>query len=327
PLTPVASLDTDIRGDPAAVAACEKLVSKKFVVFVSSQSGFYEPNAPYNRYSVRFLHQGEPKSYPDRCIEASMSVPLAPMTYTTHPSSREPLKASKPLPWNDCYISCHGWAKVRSPTTFTEKPIEYIFDREEIRRHDRFMEADVDRTTRSVAARSREQAKASPETLGHDSTSTPVFKPGNLTGQPVAVSASKHADEPRPSQQPDQHREDDGTSVEDANDVPPNRPPSQGVITVNFDHDLSTVDELIDPAEYFKELEAIASIEAEVWPRVARAKAKAVKDAVAEINARAYDNRTDNLFAEHLTFKSRVSRVVGKVKGKGINLSRRIVRV
>ncbi|KAJ7129120.1 hypothetical protein C8R46DRAFT_1198194 [Mycena filopes] len=293
-IDPVASLAPDVRQDPAAIAACAKLVNKKFVVLVSSRSGFYEPNAPYNQCTVLFLFQGEPKAYPDRCIEPSMSLPISPMTDATHPSSREPLKASKPLPWNDCYVSCHGWAEVRSPTTFTEAPVEYVLDREEIRRHDRYLEADVAQKARLMSARATEQAKASPGTP----TSIPVYQPGNLTGQAVAVSASKHADGPLVDPDLAQHREDDGTSVEAANNVPSSRPPSQGVITVNFDHDLSTVEELIDPAEYFKEVEAIASIEAEAWPRVARAKAKAIEDAVAaaaEINARAYDNRTGEL--------------------------------
>ncbi|KAJ7773818.1 hypothetical protein B0H16DRAFT_112688 [Mycena metata] len=101
-------------------------------------------------------------------------------------------------------------------------------------------------------------------------------------------------------------------------------------IVVNFTRDLSTIDEPSDPADYLKEVEAIARIEKEAKPRVLRAKAQAQSDAVeaaARMNAQAYNERTDNLLAEHSTFKSRISRVASRVRNKGRSIGRRILRL
>ncbi|KAJ7187317.1 hypothetical protein C8R46DRAFT_850332, partial [Mycena filopes] len=109
--------------DPEAVAACKNLVTKKYAVLVADRLSLYAPNAAYNPCVIHFLLQGEPAAFPERCIEPSMSLPISPMTMESHPSSREPLEASRPLPWNDCYITPFSFADVRSPTAFTEEPI------------------------------------------------------------------------------------------------------------------------------------------------------------------------------------------------------------
>ncbi|KAJ6529171.1 hypothetical protein DFH09DRAFT_1094127 [Mycena vulgaris] len=66
---------------------------------------------------------------------------------------------------------------------------------------------------------------------------------------------------------------------------------SRPMITVNFSNDLSLVKQLPDPADYFKEVEAIARIQQEVKPRVTKARALAIKPA-ADKDAEFYDEWT-----------------------------------
>ncbi|KAJ7460108.1 hypothetical protein B0H11DRAFT_2058875, partial [Mycena galericulata] len=85
------------------------------------------------------------------------------------------------------------------------------------------------------------------------------------------------------------------------------------MITVNFTHDLSTVKELNHPSGFFKEVEAIVRIQQEAWPRIAEAKARAIK-AAAEMNS-AYDKPTLDLLVARP--RGGISRFVSKLKEKG----------
>ncbi|KAJ7187307.1 hypothetical protein C8R46DRAFT_1274729 [Mycena filopes] len=209
-IDPVATLDAEVREDAEAVAACKKLVTKKYAVLVADRLSFYAPNAAYNPCVVNFLLQGEPSAFPDRCIEPSMSLPIFPMTMQSHLSSREPMKASRPLPWNDCYTTSFSFADVRSRTAFTEEPIMYMFPDEEMSRHDHLLTEDVERVRRARRA----QGSVSFPTPSSATINNPNGK----------------------------------------------RPVPKGVVTVTFTHDLSTMEELTDPADYFKEVEAIARL-------------------------------------------------------------------
>ncbi|KAJ7938350.1 hypothetical protein B0H13DRAFT_2572277 [Mycena leptocephala] len=91
-IDPVASFDPETQKDPEAIAACKRLMNKKYVVFISEW--VIRPMEPHNECLVHFILQGEPKSNPEDCMEPSMSVPIVPMTMAieAHPSSRNPLK-------------------------------------------------------------------------------------------------------------------------------------------------------------------------------------------------------------------------------------------
>ncbi|KAJ7151253.1 hypothetical protein C8R46DRAFT_859827, partial [Mycena filopes] len=118
--------------DPEAVAACKRLVLKKYVAIVDREA-LYDPRQLYNPCFVRFLLQGEPLNSPERSIEPTMSVPIVPIT-KPHLSARDPIKASKPLPWNDCYVTSYTYAEVKSPTKFKETPADYELSLEELNR-------------------------------------------------------------------------------------------------------------------------------------------------------------------------------------------------
>ncbi|KAJ7637295.1 hypothetical protein DFH06DRAFT_653706 [Mycena polygramma] len=275
-IDPVASLDPEIQQDTEVIAACKRLVNKKYVAFVD-QRGFYQPWSPYNTYTVRFVLQGKPPTFPDRCIEPSMSIPLDPMTAESHPSSRDPLKVSKPLPWNDCYITCYNYAYVRTPTLVTEAPVTYRLDRAELRKHDHFLAADVIRERRLLHAKALEVGADASSTLPPDSVpgenidqtnpgqERAHFESGALPLRPAGLKPCRSSQTAEEKQREDEAEGDDDDQTDDGVSSPgatlPRRPPSKGVITVTFTHDLSTVQELTDPAEYFKEVEAIAKYE------------------------------------------------------------------
>ncbi|KAJ7129069.1 hypothetical protein C8R46DRAFT_1049226 [Mycena filopes] len=246
-IDPVASLDPEIQEDPEAVAACKRLANKKYGVIVDRQA-LYEPWEPYNPCFVRFLLQGEPLTSEERSIEPTMSVPIAPTVTRPHVSARDPIKASKPLPWNDCYVTCYTYAEVKSPTESTEKPVDYELSLEEFNRLDRLLRQDVERKKDLLWERA-EREKGQFLAL--------VRKPSLLLIELLVAHASPLEASAQPLESDLKRR----------------------VVAVNFTHDLSTMDELTDPEDYFKEVEAIIRIEEDVRPRVARAKALAVEAA------------------------------------------------
>ncbi|KAJ7660922.1 hypothetical protein DFH06DRAFT_381728 [Mycena polygramma] len=176
-IDPVASLNAETREDSEAVAACRTLTSKKYAVVVDvrgyatvmsrrcltdlfkQRQDLYEHWEPHNECVVHFILRGVPPAIPDKCIEPSMSLPILPVTNEAHPSSRDPLKPSTPLPWSDCYITGFSFARVRSPTLFTEEPIEYVFDADEVSRAHRFLRADVQTKRWALAEKEYEDAQ------------------------------------------------------------------------------------------------------------------------------------------------------------------------
>ncbi|KAJ8085016.1 hypothetical protein PM082_003793 [Marasmius tenuissimus] len=115
--------------DPGLTEACRKLSSKKYVAMVGmrDQPGFWLKR-PYHTYEFKLIHHGLRKKDEKRCTEPEMSVPILPNTH--HPLSRQPLAPSIPLPWQDCYVShlFGGGARCRS-IMLKEKPV-YICELE-----------------------------------------------------------------------------------------------------------------------------------------------------------------------------------------------------
>ncbi|KAJ6484450.1 hypothetical protein C8R47DRAFT_554808 [Mycena vitilis] len=95
---PVASLHPEVQQHSDAIAACKNLERKKYVVFVADQRSLYAPWAPYNSWMVLFVSRGKPPASVEKCIEPSMSISMSPMAKESHPSGRDPRKASRPLP-------------------------------------------------------------------------------------------------------------------------------------------------------------------------------------------------------------------------------------
>ncbi|KAJ7129115.1 hypothetical protein C8R46DRAFT_683339 [Mycena filopes] len=317
-----ASLDPEILEDPETLAACNNLVNKTYVALAERES-FYKPRDPYNECILEFVVQGEPKSSPSRFMDASMSVPIAPMTTDTHPSGRIPLQPSTSLPWNDCYISCFFSTLVISPTLFTMEPVNWILDRQESTRHRHFIYRDIQRSKdleEDAAAEDIATAIIPAPTDG-----TPVKEPpGHSQAHSVrssnstkrrSISSNRSGADSTGSgcfdffTDLEAVRSTDKVEGDDLNaelkaieelraledflgKMDYSAPP--GMITVNFSHDLSTVTELNPPEEYFKEVETIARIQEEGRRRIAESRARAIRLALAQDTAR-YDERTFDL--------------------------------
>ncbi|KAJ7151254.1 hypothetical protein C8R46DRAFT_1305091 [Mycena filopes] len=323
-IDPVASLDPEIRGDSEAVAACERLVNKEYLVLVSKRRGLCDQWAPYNEYTVRFILQGEPISYLDRCIDSTMSIPIAPMTYNKHPSSREPLQPSNPLPWNDCYITGFDDAEVLGLTQFTELPIPCELDVKALQQHSRYLSADWNKyydwrdTQREIASEIRTSTSGFASLpLGPDLSTTPipVVPAGGPPTNDESAAAPANSESNNGAVEP-------GSGSEPVDVLFDNllaHPPRPGKIVANFTHDLSTVKEpFTSQAEYRKEVEAIASISSAAWPRVARAKAQAIRRAVALAEAKAAVQAEAQLIREEFAeaFAEAEAKAEAKVQAK-----------
>ncbi|KAJ7152602.1 hypothetical protein C8R43DRAFT_819884, partial [Mycena crocata] len=112
-IDPIATLEE--LDDPDALISAEKLTPKPYVAFVKIIHEMYLASQPFHSYSIHFLLRGPPRDHPEDFIEASMSVPVLP-TSVEHPLSRQPLRPSNPLPWENCYLSPFVTANVRCPT-------------------------------------------------------------------------------------------------------------------------------------------------------------------------------------------------------------------
>ncbi|KAJ6505877.1 hypothetical protein C8R47DRAFT_1243924 [Mycena vitilis] len=291
-IDPIASLNAETREDFEAVAACKALTSKKYAVVVDVLR-----IAPVgSSYALGALQQM-------LCIAPSMSLPIIPVTNEAHPSSREPLRLSTPLPWSDCYITGFSFARVRSPTLFTEEPIEYVFDADEIDRAHHFLMTDVQTKRWALAEKEYEDAHraqfAMPPVSGDERDLGSV--PRVESSPPVAAAVlpppdlehtSEHQGDDEETDNDDRSSSSSSSEVSAAVSV--KRPP-QGLVVVNFTHDLSTMEELSNPEDFFKEVEVIgrytyfsafstpsevrpSRIEEEAWPRIARAKAQTRED-------------------------------------------------
>ncbi|KAJ7096621.1 hypothetical protein B0H15DRAFT_1019647 [Mycena belliarum] len=332
-IDPIASLDPETLEDPEAVAACKKLVSKQYVGFVRDRVGLYSPWDPYNSCVVEFLLQGEPQGYPSRFMAPRMSIPILPVAGEPHPSSRSPLKTSNPLPWPGCYVSPFWAVRVRSPTLFTEDPVDCMLDKAELMRHLEWLRDDFAEYRASVKAAER----ANNDHAGSTNLSTAVgnaedAKPSSPARGILANSADLESVLPVPEAESHTPLPAASTNVmnslDEMFDFLSSSPNSQQAITANFSHDLSTVKELNDPADYCREVSAIARIQEEAKPRLAKARALAIKEA-ARLNAD-YDERTVDMLLARFPPRgpfSRVSHLASKVKKRAAKLARPVLRL
>ncbi|KAJ7096628.1 hypothetical protein B0H15DRAFT_946101 [Mycena belliarum] len=331
-IDPIASLDPETLEDPEAVAACKKLVSKQYVGFVRDRVGLYNPWDPYNSCLVEFLLQGEPQGHPNRFIASRMSIPILPAADEPHISSRSPLEPSTPLPWRGCYISSFWAVRVRSPTLFTEDPVDCVLDRTELKKHHRWLRADFaeQQALWKAAERARKDCRGSPDLAAPvqnlQGVKLPV-QPGSSLDVVSDSQSNSPASEPK-LHTPNLAASNGMDSMSKIFDFLLSSPSTQPMITASFSHDLSTVKELPDPADYCREVAAIARIQEEAKPRLAKARIFAIKEA-ARLNAE-YDQRTVDMLVARLPPRGplgRVSRLASKVKKHAARLVCPVLRL
>ncbi|KAJ6608306.1 hypothetical protein B0H10DRAFT_457638 [Mycena sp. CBHHK59/15] len=328
-IDPIASVE--YLDDREATLAAQKIVTQKYVVYVENNYQFFNPTIPYQENPVSFLIQGQPLASPDDCVDSSMSIPVLPAV--EHPSSREPLKPSQPLPWPNCYLSPFISVEVRSPTLITTGPVDCRLDIPERLRHERLMREDWERRKEllSSKAQSLVQRRASlssnhafPEEAPIDSVlhpegATSVAEP-NLCAAPSMLDSDlddhESADSASISTSEAEHEQQHEITVDLIHSILFSRVPSDNLTTVNFTHDLSGVHELNNCLGFFAEVEQLARIAEESRIRQEMAKKEAERS-----NAERYDKQTAKLLGRT---RGRVSRILSGIKRGSSKVLRRM---
>ncbi|KAK7042288.1 hypothetical protein R3P38DRAFT_312096 [Favolaschia claudopus] len=317
-IDPVASLSEGAREVPEAVEACKRMVNKSYVALVDDNGALYLPWEPYNSYLLRFLQRGDPYSVPKDFIEPYMSVPVLPVTNETHISGRSPLVSSKTLPWSDCFLSISADDVVRSPSMWGSGPAPWKIDRMERRRIRDLMADDIlDAQDKKYTAMHTQKDvsppldSSVPALVGVGASaeipSSKLSARSDLRRQP-SVNSRRSGMYDEEFDADEEGREEDEAGEEN-NEEPVddlidlvffNRLHEKAMTTVQFTHDLSTVTELNDPADYYKELEIIERIEKEAAPRIEECRALRLQNEIQrakEMDAAVYDEQTiDRLF-------------------------------
>ncbi|KAJ7607046.1 hypothetical protein FB45DRAFT_1135997 [Roridomyces roridus] len=280
-LDPVASLSY-LPDDPMIAEMCAKLVNKDYVVYVTD--GYnqpFNPNLPDQLHIVEFLVHGRPPAVDALCITSSMNIPMYnahtdPPSWWSHPNSepRLPLQCasvrSPGIPWPECYLSPFIATRVRCPTLISndvQDPITHFLDIPEQLRHDECMREDVASWRRNLSRRENEREveedirqRHLPEPLSDvdpweeeeeeedENFALPRvglteedFDWGYQGPVPVFMTLYRNAD-----------------SLYHPEAIPPL--PASPTLAVTFHHDLSRVQMLHNPLEFFEEEDKIREI-------------------------------------------------------------------
>ncbi|KAJ7041527.1 hypothetical protein C8F04DRAFT_1391060 [Mycena alexandri] len=307
--------------DPQALLACEKLEQKKYVVYVKD-GNFLDRAKPYHECTVEFLLEGLPHAAPDHGVEASMSIPVLPTT--AHPLGREPLRpTSGALPWNNCYLSPFLVAEVLGATVFGEDPPLYELAPREQGRHDRLMKIDKARRRALQEAMKMRQTYASNISSVH-SLPNNHFNAASTSHSPPPPDLDEGEDSASEYSVEDWEDSNGAANTLDDHDLSylfPAQRPRGDLTVVRFTHDLSMVDALNSPSEFFAEVEALDRI-----ADASRARRRADTE---RSNAQEYDDeKPTNLLigsSETPRKEPRVERLIRAVRRRGINALRRIL--
>ncbi|TFK70199.1 hypothetical protein BDN72DRAFT_766907, partial [Pluteus cervinus] len=86
--------------DAEALKAARRMKPKTYLAYVN-KAWSWDFSLPYQVYDIILLAHGLPERDAQSGIEPDMCTPVAPATF--HPSGRDPLQPSRPLPFENCY--------------------------------------------------------------------------------------------------------------------------------------------------------------------------------------------------------------------------------
>nr|GAT58817.1 predicted protein [Mycena chlorophos] len=290
--------------DSAASAACSKIACKDYLIYAAGISKLFHPDAVFCEIDIIFIQRGQPRDIPERFIDASMTIPIAPQSAgKEHPSGRPPLKmaaGSAAFPWSDCYLSPFANHVVRTANVRVNETPVCLLDDDELMRLDG---ADMDDVGRQRALRfDHNQAHAS------------------ASKAPTAVEAVSHTPEDeRQEAESSGHAAEPTTEEREEDDkallyslIQPEA--SEELTAVTFTYDLTRsgefndpkgfFDEFNDPKGFFDEVQEISRIITE-----SLARKEAAKEDVAKEDAACYDSKTAKLLHGH-----RLMRALGRVE-------------
>ncbi|KAJ7146163.1 hypothetical protein C8R44DRAFT_756752 [Mycena epipterygia] len=233
-IDPVATLES--LNDPIATAAAGNMSSKKYVAYVSKAINVFDVRAPHHTYAIQLTSPRIPEPCEADGISADMYTPVFPAT--AHPLGREPLRPKKALPWA-CYQPSFMRSIVRVPVQLADDAAAASLDSGDAIHHRRILAGEDLR--RSVSLHSS-TPEAKTDGLGYVNFSDLDEYTGEFAC-PIEVDRAYE----------DKYYVDT---------VEASQPPNT-MIVVDVSYDLSEVDELPDPLEFFEEKRRLKQLEAE----------------------------------------------------------------
>ncbi|KAJ7053290.1 hypothetical protein C8F01DRAFT_1330024 [Mycena amicta] len=283
-IDPVASVE--YLDDAEATAASSKLVCKDYIVYIATGT-FFSHRAAFRKEQPSLVMCGTPQDVPQRCIEASMSIPIFPQSCSVsdHPSGREPLRTTGiPFPWTDCYLTSSVFVNVRCANIRAMDPVICKLNHEESSRYHWFTLEDDERQADLLDERAEMEAT---DALGPTGSTDAVEETAAATH---SVTADINGDSESIAEQAELDNDDmvaifRGLLASEAVET---------LITVSFTHDLLRVKEFNDPRGYYDEVDKIAEI-----VKASEARKEAAKLAAAQNDATRYDAKTAELLQGH----------------------------
>ncbi|KIM90189.1 hypothetical protein PILCRDRAFT_811913 [Piloderma croceum F 1598] len=264
PVATLAALD-----DPEVTAAASSLNPKKYVGYVRNTAGAHNVEAEFTAYQIDLLRQGPtPKSSED-FVESDMCVAVLPNT-TGYPLDRPPLQPTTPLPWPDCYHSSFDNTIVRVATRRAPLAEAVQLPSEEMRRQIYYQVIDQTRVHNLRKA--------------HRITHTDLVGP-NAPSHQANLLEEQHTsskDQAKPVEDvPAEVEADSDAMHEDIRNIVAimdETPPSTMPVAL-MTYDLSTVETVSDPQEFFDECMVLEQLERDHYARNVANTAAAIEHA------------------------------------------------
>ncbi|KAJ7053276.1 hypothetical protein C8F01DRAFT_1375181 [Mycena amicta] len=283
-IDPVASVE--YLDDAEATAASSKLICKDYIVYIATGT-LFSHRAAFREEQPSLVMQGTPQDVPERCIEASMSIPILPQSCSVsdHPSGREPLRTTGiQFPWTDCYLQDFVFVTVRCANYPAVDPIICNLSPEESSRYHGFRLDDADRQADLLDERADMEAG---DALGPTGSADSVEE---AAAAAQSVAADINEDSESIAEQAELENDDmvaifRGLLASEAEET---------LITVTFTHNILRVKEFNDPRGYYDEVDKIAEI-----VKASEARKEAAKLAAAQNDATRYDAKTAELLQGH----------------------------
>ncbi|KAJ7139981.1 hypothetical protein C8R43DRAFT_1131718 [Mycena crocata] len=280
-IDPVATVE-DLN-DAELTLRCQSMENKRYVALVSEF--LHIRTQSYESIRLHLLGSGLPPDVPQQFQESSMFISVAPST-VPHPLGRSVITPSHPLPWLNCYHTAFATVDVRVRKAWTNAEAGWHSEERDMLFCDVMLEQDLER---SAAAREAHAARLPPlppppqqgeewgeswadveQTLAIDSTSpAEVYYRCQFSGLSGPEMLQKMYERTHGigslcscATSP---VEDDFDWIRDPEvsnqmldlTLPEGSSPDQPSTVISASYDLSQVEEANDPADFFKELEAI----------------------------------------------------------------------
>ncbi|KZP18768.1 hypothetical protein FIBSPDRAFT_863335 [Athelia psychrophila] len=231
--------------DEHVAEVTKKMQTKSFVGYVAKADRIINHESEFQSFRVEILREGFPPRLEKEGIEPDMCTPVWPTT--EHPSSRAPLRTDKPLPWKNCYHSSFDSIIVRVPTAYEDPKGAVMLLESELSRHNEIIDDDQQRA--DATFKSHQPIPAVGETSANDGQISPRNR-----------SQESLENEPLPDDDHDSAKSAQDFAQAIVNMAEMDRPP-ETMITVEMTYDLSYVQTLPDPQEFYIEKKALEKLE------------------------------------------------------------------